>query len=96
MSTPAQVSTRVMSPQSHCGSAYQASSPGGYTKGEPGGMVVCRYELYGLPPRPTIPSDSTVARSTSLPSRSGSRRRRSEMATRIARYVVSPAASGDL
>src|SRR5581483_1662688 len=92
MSTPAQVSTRVMSPASHRGIAYHASSPGGYTKGEHGGMVLWRHVAYGLPPCRTIPMDSLVARSTSLPSRSGSRRRRSEIATRIARYDVDPAA----
>lgn len=74
-----------MSPSSHCGSAYQASSPGGYTSGEHGGTVVRRQLAYGLPPCDTIASDSVVARSTSLPSVSTSRRMRSEIATRIAR-----------
>src|SRR5205807_253484 len=85
----------VMSPKSVCGMAYQSSSPGGYTKGEHGGTVLCRQVAYGLPPPAAMPIASVVARSTSLPSSKGSRRRRSDAATRTARYDVSPAASDE-
>src|SRR5688500_10171963 len=81
---PAQVSTRVMSPKSAYGTAYQASSPGGYTNGEPTGIVLCSTCVYGLPPANTTSSDSAVARRTSLPSASGSRCSRSDAATSTA------------
>src|SRR5256714_8379103 len=76
---PATVSTRVMSPKSACAGRYQSSSPGGYTSGEPGGIVEVSGTVYGLRPCCRFRMASCVARSTSLPSSSGARERRSLM-----------------
>src|SRR5258708_9370340 len=86
---PATVSTRVMSPKSRWAGRYHASSPGGYTSGEPGGIVDVSGVAYGLSPLSRLTIASCVARSTSLPSRNGIREMRSDQPMRIASHAVS-------
>ncbi len=81
---PAQVSTRERSPTSRWAGRYQASSPGGYTSGEPGGIVDVSGTVYGLRPCSRLPMASSVARRTSLPSGNGTRDHRSENAMKTA------------